>query len=259
MKLLLISTLCLTTGYFVSSAPASLNSSININRRLIDPTSSNNIVSRTDQYNGLSPQISPFFPNLHIATDVITSYDGVGRYSTRKNTLSHKTLDLSKYPEPWSKPDIYHKEVQDAIEAIDWNLVPDANIRPVNDMGDIDFSSYDENMDNDCWWSASNCKNPKVDYLPTDIYTCPRKGDWGLTFDDGPFNLRDRDEMDASEENPYAEPFLYDFLKKHHVKSNLFVSIYCLHFDSIIGLLNNFKSSILALMLLLTLLLPNEL
>ncbi|KAG2209155.1 hypothetical protein INT47_005447 [Mucor saturninus] len=218
MKLLLISTLCLTS-YFVSAAPRTLSdTSDQFHRRSSSPTS--NIVSRSDRYDQLSPQNSPFFPDLQIPEDVITSYAGVDRHTTL--TLSRQTLDLSKYPEPWSKPDIYHPEVQAAIQAIDWDLVPDASVRPVNALGDIDFDSYDENEDADCWWSASNCKTPKVNYLPPDIYTCPRKGDWGLTFDDGPFNLRDSDEEDAEDENPYAEPILYDFLKKNHVKSNLF-------------------------------------
>lgn len=228
MKLLLISTLFLTTGYFVSTAPTSLNLSISnvVDRRstTMSTASSNHISSRTIRNYRLAPQTSPFFPNLHIATDVITSYDGVSRYDTHGKSLSRKTLDLSKYPEPWSKPDIDHEEVQAAINSIDWDLVPDANIRVLNGFGDIDFAAYDENRDSDCWWSASNCKEPKVDYLPEDIYTCPHKGEWGLTYDDGPFNLRDSDEIDADEENPYAEPVLYNYLAKHNIKSNLFVS-----------------------------------
>lgn len=226
MKLLFISILALTTGNFVSTAPTHLNiyTKSVVDRRLPSKTLSNHIESRTDKYDILAPQFSPYFPNLHIATDVISSYNGIGRYATHYTKLSRQTLDLSKYPEPWSKPDIYHEEVQAAINSIDWDLVPDINVRAMNDFGDIDFASYDESTDSDCWWSASNCKQPKVAYIPEDIYTCPRKGDWGLTFDDGPFNLRDSEELYADEENPYAEPALYDFLEKHHIKSNLFVS-----------------------------------
>lgn len=97
----------------------------------------------------------------------------------------------------------------------------------------------DEN-DKYCWWSSTNCVKPKVSYLPEDIYTCPNKwvdqyistlhpsnqyfsGDWGLNYDDGPFNRYDADEDEAALENKYAEPALYNFLANtNNQKASLF-------------------------------------
>lgn len=170
-----------------------------------------------------APQTSPFFPDFELA--MTSANEDAVRYDTQGKALSRKSLDLKKYPEPWTLPDIYSPQVQAVINVIDWNLVPDAQVRTFNSEGSIDFDSYDSSKDKDCWWSASNCVSPKVNYLPDDIYTCPRKGEWGLTFDDGPFNVRESEELYAAEENPFAEPELYNFLEKHNIKSNLFVSI----------------------------------
>ena len=50
---------------------------------------------------------------------------------------------------------------------------------------------------------------------------CPNAGDWGLNYDDGPYNPSDDDE----ELNKYAEPELYNFLAKNkNQKATLFVS-----------------------------------
>ncbi|GAA5806433.1 hypothetical protein HPULCUR_011967 [Helicostylum pulchrum] len=167
-----------------------------------------------------APQTSPFFPDFELA--MTSANEDAVRYDTQGKALSRKSLDLKKYPEPWTLPDIYSPQVQAVINVIDWNLVPDAQVRTFNSEGSIDFDSYDSSKDKDCWWSASNCVSPKVNYLPDDIYTCPRKGEWGLTFDDGPFNVRESEELYAAEENPFAEPELYNFLEKHNIKSNLF-------------------------------------
>lgn len=86
-------------------------------------------------------------------------------------------------------------------------------------------SDSDGDSDPYCWWSSTNCVKPKAKYLPADVYTCPTNGDWGLTYDDGPFNRYDADEDEAELENKYAEPALYNFLAKtKNQKATLFVS-----------------------------------
>jgi hypothetical protein len=207
MQLSWIGVVILATGTFVSAAPSTL---LNVT----------NLSKTTSNY---APQFSPHFPNLEKATEVVKSYNPSAKIDTSK-TLSKRTLDLNKYPEPWSKPDVKHAEVKAAIKRIDWKKVPKISVRKTNSNGDIDFSGYDSDKDPDCWWSSSNCVKPKVKYLPQDIYTCPRKGEWGLTYDDGPFNIRSGHGKKAKEENQYAEPQLYNFLAKEGLKSNLFVS-----------------------------------
>ncbi|KAI7906000.1 uncharacterized protein BX663DRAFT_581099 [Cokeromyces recurvatus] len=179
-------------------------------------------VASTTTSEGYAPQVSPTFPNLTIATGVVTSYDGKNKNIDTSKKLSKKTLDLTKYPTPWTSPDTNHPEVQDAIKKINWDLVPKISVRTTNSNGSFNVEDYDMNKDPDCWWSVTNCLHPKVKYIPDDIYTCPTKGQWGLTYDDGPFNLRSKKDKYAKKENKYAEPVLYNFLAKEGVKSNLF-------------------------------------
>jgi hypothetical protein len=136
------------------------------------------------------------------------------------STLSHKSLNLSAYPEPWGKLSTTHPEVKAVIAAIDWSKVPKAPIRKVDTKGDIVMTGYSADKDPYCWWSDTNCVKPKVSYLPSDISYCPNPTDWGLNYDDGPLNPSGDKELDK-----WAEPELYNFLaKNNNQKATLFVS-----------------------------------
>ncbi|CAO3610932.1 unnamed protein product [Mucor hiemalis] len=173
-----------------------------------------NAYAATVTSSGLAPQFSPSFPNVKPATGVVTSYNP-GPYDTSP-TLS---LDkLKGYPEPWEIPSTTSAEVKAAYNKIDWSKVPKAPVRKQKSDGSW-VKDSDGPSDPFCWWSSTNCVKPKASYLPSDIYTCP-KGDWGLNYDDGPFN-RYTDE-NAAKENPYAEPALYNFLAKTNQKATLF-------------------------------------
>lgn len=164
-----------------------------------------------------APQFSPVFPNVKKATGVVTSYNP-GPYDI---TPTLDTSGLSGYPNAWESPSTTSAEVKAAYNSIDWTKVPKAPVRKQKSDGSW-VSDSDGSSDPYCWWSSTNCLKPKASYLPEDIYTCPNKGDWGLNYDDGPFN-RYTDE-NAKKENPYAEPALYNFLTKTNQKSTLFVS-----------------------------------
>lgn len=159
-----------------------------------------------------APQFSPNFPGVEVPAPVYN----IGPINTNE-PLSKETLDLSKYPGAWESPDVKHPEVQEVIKSIDWNLVPKI---PAKKGG----KSYNDETDPDCWWTSTGCVKPMIDYIPDDIYTCPTPGEWGLTYDDGPFNLRPEDDKNAKAENPFAEPYLYNFLAKENIKASLFVS-----------------------------------
>lgn len=193
MKLALLGSVLLANGIF--AAPTTTID--------IDLTSTNN---------AYAPQFSPSFPDVTVSTPVYNN----GSINVTE-TLSRDTLDLSKYPDAWQSPDVKHPEVQAVIKSIDWSLVPKIPVK----NGDTD--DYDDDEDPDCWWTSSGCMEPKVSYLPKDVYTCPTPGEWGLTYDDGPFNLLPEDDDDAETENPYAEPYLYNFLAQENVKASLFV------------------------------------
>lgn len=181
------------------------------------PTMTSATPSSTSTY---IPQVSPSFPSMAAATGVVTSYN-TGPYNTSE---SLPTYQLSGYPEVWKTPDPSHAEVVAAAAKIDWSLVPDAPVRKQNKAGNF-VPDSDGDKDPYCWWSDTNCLKPKI-AIPEDFHSCPKKGDWGLSYDDGPFNLRDSSDKDAATENPYAEPALYNFLAKtNNQKANLFVSI----------------------------------
>lgn len=180
---------------------------------LAAPTATTSTATKT-----YMPQVSPIFPSLAPATDVVSSYN-YGPYNT---SAQLPTYTLTSYPEPWKTPDTTNAEVQAAIAKIDWSLVPNAPVR-VQDANGF-TPDTDGSEDPYCWWSDTNCVTPKIN-IPQDYYTCGRKGDWGLSYDDGPFNLYTG--ADAAEENPYAEPALYNFLEEHeNQKTNLFVSFF---------------------------------
>ncbi|KAI7893013.1 uncharacterized protein EV154DRAFT_417565 [Mucor mucedo] len=175
----------------------------------------------TISLDGLAPQFSPVFPNINVSLSHSIPFYNNGPLDTN-NTLSNVTLDLSNYPVAWSKPDVNHPEVKAVIKQINWHLVPDYVPKTMLDY-DLDQTHYDEEKDDTCWWTSTNCVKPKLTYLPQDYYTCPTKGDWGLSYDDGPLNMRtEYDGEDFEMENRFAEPRLYNFLAKENVTSTLF-------------------------------------
>jgi hypothetical protein len=132
-------------------------------------------------------------------------------------TLANTTINTANYPTGWVVPPTNSTEVQAVIAAIDWTKVPAAPVRTANANGDLTFTGYDATTDPYCWWSDTNCVVPKVSYLPPDIYNCPKPGDWGLTYDDGPLNPANPGQPDQ-----WAEPQLYDFLAANNQKATLF-------------------------------------
>ncbi|CEP19641.1 hypothetical protein [Parasitella parasitica] len=162
---------------------------------------------------GLVAQFSPSFPSLPEPTNVVTTYQA-GPYATPKK-LSRATL--KGFPEPWEAPDTSSAEVQAVYKKLDFTKIPKAPVRKQNPDGTW-VSTSDGESDPFCWWSSTNCVKPKASYLPPDIYTCPKKGDWGLTYDDGPYNLGKDDKV----ANKYAEPYLLNYLAENNLHATLF-------------------------------------
>ncbi|KAG1137508.1 hypothetical protein G6F37_011208 [Rhizopus arrhizus] len=120
-------------------------------------------------------------------------------------------LDVKRYPEPNQQPSTDHPEVQSVLRLLDFSKIPSIQPRKVKDWT-LDVSRYDVAKDPDCWWSATVCKKPKVKYIPEDIYMCPRKGDWGLNYDDGPYKAW---WPTTEKDKEYDQPRLYNFLLEH--------------------------------------------
>ncbi|SAM00380.1 hypothetical protein [Absidia glauca] len=153
-----------------------------------------------------------------------TNHQLVKQYPTEVNPttdLSYLSvnLDMSKYPAPLEKPPVDHPEIQKVMNDIDWSKVPNIEARKVDNFV-LDRSNYDSHADPDCWWSVSTCKRPKVDYLPEDIYYCPRAGDWGLNYDDGPYKKWFPVTL---EDKAHDQPRFYNYLLKNgNQKATLF-------------------------------------
>ncbi|KAI8887547.1 carbohydrate esterase family 4 protein [Backusella circina FSU 941] len=194
-----ISTVLLVCGTFVSAATTAKAKS-------------------TSTSSGILAVESPaWLPAFKAPTGVNSGYP-TGEL-TLSDTLPRETLDLSAYPAPWGKVSTTHPEVKKVIAAIDWTKVPKAPVRKTKANGDIDMTGYDSAKDPYCWWSDSNCVKPKASYLPEDVSFCPNAGDWGLNYDDGPYNPSSQDK----ELNKWAEPELYNFLAKtKNQKATLF-------------------------------------
>ncbi|KAI8080268.1 uncharacterized protein B0P05DRAFT_490653, partial [Gilbertella persicaria] len=186
-----------------------------ITKSIVFIAAASQVYAAAIQKRGYAPQFKPTFPNLPKVEGVVTSYNP-GPYDTSA-TLS--TAQLSGFPEPWAAPPTDTAEVKAVYNQIDWSLVPKAPVRKQDSDGNW-VSNSDGASDPYCWWSSTNCVKPKASYLPPDIYTCPRSGDWGLNYDDGPFNRYT--DSNAKTENPYAEPALYNFLAKNNLHSTLF-------------------------------------
>ncbi|KAI8970370.1 hypothetical protein BDF20DRAFT_980158 [Mycotypha africana] len=163
----------------------------------------------------LAAQFQPTFPSLEEPKGVTKAYNP-GPY-TISRFLSHEPL--RGFPVTWNQPDPLNVEVQAIYNKIDWSKVPSAPVRQQYPNGTW-VSISDGPTDPYCWWSSTNCVSPKSEYIPNDIYTCQHDGDWGLTYDDGPLNVRP--DAKAVTENAYAEPALYNFLAKHNAHATLF-------------------------------------
>lgn len=126
------------------------------------------IEQRSPTQSGILPTSSPaFLPSFPYHGSTPLNPVPTGPIRSKSN------LRKSSYPQPWTYPDVNHPEVRKAINAIDWNHVP--NFAP-RTMG----MEYDEHLDEACWWTESQCTTPKVYYLPEDVKFCPNSQDFGL-------------------------------------------------------------------------------
>ncbi|KAI7863359.1 hypothetical protein BDF14DRAFT_1959188 [Spinellus fusiger] len=182
------------------------------------PTKSSLVERHSSSSEDILAQSSPAYLSfVPLPDNVITEYPSDDSISVR-NLPDVPDMDLSDYPPRGEQPPFDHPEVQKVMDYINWENVPDFDTRVMVDWT-LDLSQYDVNSDEACWWSSSNCKRPKVSYLPEDIYYCPNAGDWGLNYDDGPFKLLDRNHPDIDWEQPR---FYNSLIRNGHQKATLF-------------------------------------
>lgn len=163
------------------------NQKYRVTKTLTSTTTIHNIPTRSayppsatgggsSQTRNVLPVASPAFLPEFDEPDFGPYEDGIPTGPISRDT----EFDLAEYPPLMTVPDTDHEGVQAAIEAIDWDHVPDIPVRTLDDAGEIDTTDYDVDKDEACWWSATLCLKPKIDYVPEDIHICSKAGEWGL-------------------------------------------------------------------------------
>ncbi|GAA99289.1 carbohydrate esterase family 4 protein [Mixia osmundae IAM 14324] len=115
------------------------------------------------------------------------------------------TIVPSQWPALDVLPSLNSTQVQGWLAEIDFTKVP--NIAP-NGIGGCANTSYNAQAianagsSGNCWWTCGGCTRAE------DETACDNKGDWGLSYDDGP--------------SPYT-PKLLNFLDANKIKSTFFV------------------------------------
>lgn len=132
--------------------------------------------SATPTSSGLLAVTSPTWLPSVAAFSGLPTASPTGSVPTGPLATSIPNFNVSAYPEGWKTPPTDSPEVQAVIKALDWSKVPNAPAHKAEANGDLKMSGYDTDTDPYCWWSDTNCVNPKVDYLPEDISYCPRNG-----------------------------------------------------------------------------------
>ncbi|KAI8967482.1 hypothetical protein BDF20DRAFT_829201 [Mycotypha africana] len=209
VKLSLITTIAAAIA-LVSAAPVADNTTTTAAAPVTNTSNTTSTATPTTRTNqsasstsGILPQSSPaWLPVFN--TNNVTEKTPIPTGPLKKTS----TLKIEDYPEGWSQPDVKHPEVQKVINAIDWSFVP--NFKPRHEG-----MKYDDNKDEACWWTNTQCVTPKVKYLPEDVKYCDKVGQFGLTYDDGPLPPQ-------FDDDPWAEPRLYDFLAEQNQKATLF-------------------------------------
>lgn len=115
------------------------------------------------------------------------------------------SIDASQFPPLDQIPPTDSEFVKKWLAKIDLSKAPNARITGENGCTNTTFNSESiakAGADGNCWWTCGGCTRE------ADISTCPNKGVWGASYDDGP--------------SPYT-PNILEYLDKHQLKATFFV------------------------------------
>ncbi|KAG0149565.1 hypothetical protein CROQUDRAFT_28664, partial [Cronartium quercuum f. sp. fusiforme G11] len=120
-------------------------------------------------------------------------------------SLPSVTIDPAQYPPLDKVPPIDSDVVKQWLSRIDLTKAPKSSVTGQNGCSNTTYNAEaitKAGADGNCWWTCSGCTRD------TDISSCPNKGTWGVTFDDGP--------------SPYT-PNILQYLDQHKIKATFFV------------------------------------
>jgi peptidoglycan/xylan/chitin deacetylase (PgdA/CDA1 family) len=110
----------------------------------------------------------------------------------------------SPWPDFGETPETNTPEVKAWVKSIDWSKVPKLPIRKTESRGDPPECPHGGAPKSDCWWTCTGC------FAHDDVYDCPGKNEWGLTFDDGP--------------HPGVTEGIFSLLEQKNVTATFFVT-----------------------------------
>lgn len=111
------------------------------------PTTSNS-TSTSSSASGPPAQVSPaWLSSVKPIAGNVQSYPSGGNGSVPTGPLASVTFNAAGYPTAWKSPPTTSAEVQAAISAINWSLVPNAAVRKADANGQLTFTGYDSNTD----------------------------------------------------------------------------------------------------------------
>lgn len=114
------------------------------------------------------------------------------------------TLNPADYPPLDHVPPLDSPEMKEWLSQIDFDNIPDVSPTGLGGCANATNALAVQNGGEDgaCWWTCGGCTRA------TDITYCPRKEDWGASFDDGP--------------SPYT-PRLLNLLQSQNIQSTFFI------------------------------------
>ncbi|GAA5869184.1 hypothetical protein JCM3774_003974 [Rhodotorula dairenensis] len=114
------------------------------------------------------------------------------------------TLNPADYPPLDRIPPLDSPEMKEWLSMIDLDNIPDFGPTGIGGCANETNAAavQNGNEDGSCWWTCGGCTRA------TDITYCPRKEDWGASFDDGP--------------SPYT-PRLLNLLQSQNIQSTFFI------------------------------------
>ncbi|KAH9822669.1 family 4 carbohydrate esterase [Melampsora americana] len=115
------------------------------------------------------------------------------------------TIDPSTYPTLDQVPPVDSDTVKQWISKIDLSKAPNSSVNGLNGCTNTTFNAASiaqSGSNGNCWWTCGGCTRD------TDVTSCPNKGTWGASFDDGP--------------SPYT-PSLLQYLDQNKLKATFFV------------------------------------
>ncbi|KAG8950771.1 chitin deacetylase [Tulasnella sp. 424] len=156
------------------------------------PTVAGTIIPPLDQITSGAPIQTPLTIFTTYAAGASAPYSGAPALPTI-------AIVPTSYPALDTVPDVNSAQVKKWLSEIDLSKVPNLSKTVDGSCGSDAAAAADTTR---CWWTCGGCTRE------TDVVSCPKKLDWGVSFDDGP--------------SPYT-PKLVNYLHEKNLQATFFV------------------------------------